>query len=203
MSGLTLLHLGNQLLVEEALGAGMQGAVDGDDVALAEHLLERVDAAAANLPLRRGRERLVVEVEHLLEVKGLEAAQDALADAADGDGADHLVLQVVLALGDGGDVPAAGLDLLVRGHKVAHQHEDRHDDVLGHRDDVRARHLRHRDAAVGRVGRVQVDVVRPDPGRDGQLELLGLLQPLGREIAGVEAGSALALCRINKQRGCQ
>lgn len=165
----------------------MQRAVDGDDVALGEHVLERVDAAAADLALLLRAERLVVVVEQLLAVEGLEAAQDALADAADADGAHHLALEVVLVPGDLGHVPAAGLDHLVRGHKVAHQHQDRHDDVLGHRHHVGPRHLGHRDAAVGLVGRVEVDVVGPDAGRDGELELLGPGEALGRQVAGVEA----------------
>jgi hypothetical protein len=165
----------------------VQRAVDGDDVALGEHLLEVVDAAAADLLLLLGRQGLVVVVQQLLAVEGLEAAQHALADAAHGHGADHLVLEVVLVLGGGGNVPLAGLDLLVGGHEVADEHEDGHDDVLGHRHDVGARHLGDRDAAVGLVGRVQVDMVRADAGRDGELELLGLGQALGRQVAGVEA----------------
>ena len=184
---LTLLHLRDQVLVEQAAGLLVQGAVDGDDVALGEHLLEVLDAAAADLLLDLGLEGLVVEVEQLLAVEGLEAAQDALADAADGHRAHHLVLQVVLVLRHGRHVPLARLDLLVRRHEVAHQRQDRHHHVLRHRHHVRARHLGHRHAAVGLVRRVQVDMVRPDPGGDGELQVLGLGETLGSEVAGVEA----------------
>lgn len=97
----------------------MQGAVDGDDIALGQHLLKAVDAAGADLLLDLGLEGLVVVVEQLLAVEGLEAAQDTLADAADSDGADDLVLEVVLVLSGGGDLPLAGLDHLVRRHEVA------------------------------------------------------------------------------------
>ena len=165
----------------------MQRAVNGNNITLSQHLLEAVHTPAADLLLDLGLQRLVVEVQKLLAVEGLETAQDTLANAAHGDGADDLVLQVVLVLGGGGDVPLAGLDLLVRGHKVAHQVEDRHHDVLGHGDDVGAGHFGDGDAAVGLVGGVQVDVVGADAGGDGQLEVLGLGQALGGQVAGVEA----------------
>lgn len=166
----------------------MQGAVDGDNVTLRQQLLEGIDAAAANLLFLLGRQRLVVVVEQLLAVKRLEAAEHTLADAADGDGADNLVLQVVLLLGDGGHVPVAALDLLVGGHKVADEDENGHDDVLGDGDDVAAGDLGDGDAAVGLVGRVEVDVVGADAGRDGNLEVLGLGETLSGQVARVEAG---------------
>lgn len=165
----------------------MQGAVDGDDVALGEHLLEILDAAAANLLLLLGRQGLVVVVQQLLAVEGLEAAQDTLADAADGDGADDLALEVELVLGGGGDVPVAGLDLLVGGDEVADEDEDGHDDVLGDGDDVGAGDLGDGDAAVGLVGGIEVDVVGADTSGDGDLEVLGLGEALSGQVAGVEA----------------
>ena len=183
----TLLHLGDELLVEHATGLLVQRAVDGDDVALGEHVLEIVDAAAANLLLLLVGQGLVVVVEQLGAVEGLEAAQDALANAADGDGADDLALEVVLLLGGGGHVPVAALHHLVGGHEVADQHQDGHDHVLGHRHHVGARHLSHRDAAVGLVSCVEVHVVRPDTRRHRQLEVLGLGEALGRQVARVEA----------------
>lgn len=166
----------------------MQRAVDGNHVALREHLLEGIHAAAANLGLLLGAQRLVVVVQQLLAVKRLEPAQHALADAADRHGAHHLALEVELVLGGLGHVPPPGLDHLVRGDEVADEHEDRHDDVLGDRDDVGARHFGDGDAAVGLVGRVEVDVVRADPGRDGELELLGAREALRVEVARVEGG---------------
>lgn len=188
------LHLGDELLVEEALCLLVQRAVDGDDVALGEHLLEAVDAAAANLGLLLGAQRLVVKVQQLLAVKGLEAAQHTLADAADGDGADNLALEIVLLLGHGGDVPVALGDLLVGGDKVAQQHQDGHDDVLGDGDDVGAGDLGDGDAAVGLVGGGQVDVVGADAGGDGDLEVLGLGETLRGQVAGVEA---VEICQMS------
>lgn len=182
-----LLHLGDEVRVEETLGLLVEGAIDGDNVTLGEELLEGVDAAAANLGLLLGAQGLVVVVEELLAVEGLEAAEDALADAADGDGADDLALEVVLLLGGAGDIPLATLNLLVGGDEVADEDQDGHQDVLGDGHDVGAGDLGDGDAAVGLVGGVEVDVVGADAGGDGNLELLGLGEALGGQVAGVEA----------------
>lgn len=194
------LHLGDEVLVEQTAGLLVQGAVDSDDVALGEHLLEGVNAAAADLLLDLRGQRLVVVVEELLAVEGLQAAQDALANAADGDGADDLALEVELVLGDSRDVPLAVADLVVCGDEVADQEEDGHDDVLGDGDDVGAGDFGNGDTAVGLVGGVQVDVVRADTSGDGELELLGLGQALSGQVTGVEAGRAVRSgCRIIRE----
>lgn len=170
----------------------MERAVDGDDIALGKHLLEALDATAANLLLLLRGERLVVEVEQLLAVEGLETAEHTLTDAANSDGTDDLVLEIVLVLGDGGDVPLASGDLLVGGDEIADEGEDGHDDVLGDGDDVGAGDLSDGDAAIGLVCGVEVDVVGTDTGSDGELELLRLCETLGGQVAGVEAVSMLA-----------
>lgn len=166
-SGLTLLHLADELLVEETLGLLVQRAVDGDNVALGKHFLEVLNAAAANLLLLLRGQGLVVVVEELLAVERLEAAEDTLTNAADGNGTDNLVLKVVLLLGDSSDVPFAALDLLVGGNKVADKDKDSHDDVLSDGDDIAAGDLGNGDAAIGGVGSVEVDVVRADTSSDG------------------------------------
>ena len=194
-SPLTLLHLGDQLLVKQAPCLLVQRAVDGDDIALRQHLLEVLDASAANLLLLLGRQGLVVEVQQLLAVEGRETAQHALADAAHGDGADDLVLQVVLVLGHGRDVPVAGGDLLVGRHEVADQHQDGHDDVLGHGHDVGARDLGDGDAAIGLVGGVEVDVVGADARGDGELEVLCLGEALCGQVARVESAVPIRSAR--------
>lgn len=185
--GLTLLHLGDEVLVEQAAGLLVQRAVDGDDVALGEHLLEVLDSPAANLLLLLRAQGLVVEVQQLLAVEGLEPPQDALADASDGDGADDLVLQVVLVLGDLGDVPVSAGDLLVGGHEVADEGEDGHDDVFGDGDDVGAGDFGDGDAAVGLVGGIEVDVVGADACGNGELEVLCFGEALSGQVARVEA----------------
>lgn len=165
----------------------MQRAVDGDDVALRQHLLQRVHTSAANLLLDLRLQWLVIKVQEFFAVESLQSSQHTLADPADGDGTDDLVLEIVLVLGRAGHIPLAGLDLLVGGDEVADEDEDGHDDMLGDGDDVGAGHLGDGDAAVGGVGGIQVNVVRPDTGGDGKLEFLGLCETLGGKVTGVEA----------------
>jgi hypothetical protein len=170
----TGLHLRDEVLVEETAGLLVQGAVNSDNVTLGEHLLEVLNATATDLLLGLGREGLVVVVEELLAVEGLEAAEDTLTDTANGDGTDDLALEVELVLSDSGDVPVTILDLLVGRNEVADQEEDGHDDVLSDGDDVRAGDLSNGDTAVGGVGGVQVNVVGTNTGSDSELKLLGL-----------------------------
>jgi hypothetical protein len=166
----------------------VQGSVDGNDITLGEHLLEAVDTTATNLGLLLGRQRLVIVVEELLAVECLQTAEDTLSDTANGNGTDDLVLEIVLVLGDGSDVPVTGHDLLVGGDKVADEDEDGHDDVLSNRDNVGTSDLGNSDTAVGLVGSVQVDVVRTDTSSDGNLEVLCLGQTLLGQVTRVEGG---------------
>ena len=166
----------------------MQGSVDGDDITLGEHLLEVLDATAANLGLLLGRQGLVVVVEELLAVECLQTAEDTLSDTTNGDGTDDLVLKIVLVLGDGGNVPVTSGNLLVGRDKVADEDEHGHDDVLGNRDDVGTSDLGNSDTAVGLVGSVQVNVVRTNTGSDGNLEVLCLGQTLLGQVTGMEWG---------------
>jgi hypothetical protein len=183
----TLLHLGDEFLVEQTAGLLVERAVDGDNIALCEHLLEAIDATAANLLLDLRAQGLVVEVEELLAVKGLETAEDTLTDAANSDGTDNLVLKIVLVLGNLGDVPVTTGNLLVGGDKVADEEEDGHDDVLSDRDNVGTSDLSDGDTAVGLVGGIEIDVIGSDTSSDGKLQVLGLSKALCCEITGVEA----------------
>ena len=99
----------------------MQGAVDGDNITLSEHILKVLDTTAANLLLDVRPQRLIVVVEELLAVERLETAKDTLTDTADGDSANDLVLKVKLVLGDGGNVPLTVGNLLVSRDEVADQ----------------------------------------------------------------------------------
>lgn len=182
-----LLHLGDELLVEQTAGLLVQRAVDGDNITLGEHLLEVVDTAAADLLLNLRGKGLVVVVEELLAVEGLETAEDTLTDTANGNGTDDLALEVELVLSDSSNVPLAAADLLVGGNEVADQGQDGHDNVLSDGDDIAAGDLGNGDTAIGLVGSVQVDVVGTDTSSDGDLEVLGLSQTLSSEVTGVEA----------------
>lgn len=145
----------------------MQRAVNGNNIALRHQLGKVRDPPAANLLLLIRRKGLVVVVQQLLAVERLQPPQDPLADPANTNGTNDLALEVILVLSHRRDVPVTALDLLVRGHKVADEEQDRHDDVLGDRDDVGASDLGDGDTAVGLVGGVEIDVVGADAGRDG------------------------------------
>ena len=164
----------------------MERAVDGDNIALCEHLLKVLDATAANLLLDLRAQGLVVEVEELLAVEGLETAKDTLTNTANSDGTDNLVLEVVLVLSDLSDVPVTTGDLLVGRDEVADEGEDGHDDVLSDGDDVGTSDLSDGDTAVGLVGSIEIDVVGTDTSSDGELEVLGLSKALCCEVTGVE-----------------
>lgn len=114
----------------------MQRAVDGDNIALGQHLFQIFDASASNLLLQLGFQWLVIEVEKFLAIESLQPSQDALSNAADGDCPNHLVLKIVLPFCDGRDIPISTCDLLVGGDEVADQHEDGHDNMFCDGDDV-------------------------------------------------------------------
>jgi len=184
----TLLHLGDQLLVEETASLLVEWAVDGDNIALSQHLLQAVNTSAANLLLLLGAEWLVVEVEELLAVEWLESSENTLTNTTNGNGTDDLALKIVLTLGDGGNVPVTSLDLLVGGDEVADEDEDGHDDVLSNRDDVGASNLSDGETAVGLVGSIEIDVVRSNTSSNAKLEVLGLSKTLSSEVTWVEWG---------------
>ena len=165
----------------------MQRTIDGNDIALAQHLLQGIATTAANLLLDLRLQGLVIEIQQFLAIERLQPSQHSLADSAHSNGSNNLVLEIVFVLGHTSDVPFAGLDLLVRGDEVAHEDEDGHDDVLGDGDDVGAGDLGHGDATVGLVGGIEVDVVGADTGGDGELELLGFGETFGVEVARVES----------------
>lgn len=183
---LTLLHLADEFLVEQAPGLLVERAVDGNNVRLRKQLLKSVNTTAANFLLGLGGQRLVVVVQKLLAVEWLETAQNTLTDTADSNSTDNLVLQVELVLGGSGNIPLTTLDLLVGGDEVAHQGQDGHDDVLSDGDDVGTSDLSNGNTAIGLVGSVQVNMVGTNTGRDSELEVLGLGETLGSQVSGVE-----------------
>lgn len=193
---LTLLHLGDQLLVEHATGLLVQWAVDGDDIALSKHVLEVLNSSAANLLLLLGGKWLVVEVEELLAVEWLQSAEDTLADTANSDGTDDLAFEVVLVLGNLSDVPVTAGDLLVSWDEVSDKDEHGHDDVLGDGDDVGASDLSNGDTAIGLVGGVQVDMVGTNTGGHGELEVLRLGETLSGQVTWVESEGMSMLIRL-------
>jgi len=197
-----LLHLGDELLVEETARLLVERAVDGDNIALGQHLLEVLHTSAANLLLLLGRQRLVVKVEELLAVKRLETAEHTLSDAADSNRTDHLVLEIVLVLGHLSHVPLALDNLLVGGDKVADKGENGHDDVLSDGNDVGTSHLGDGDATVGLVGSVEIDMVRSNTSGNGELEVLRLGETLCGQVTGVESVNRVVLADARSDRVC-
>lgn len=180
----------------------MQRAVDGDNITLSEHLLKAVNATAANLLLDLGAQGLVVVVEQLLAVEGLQAAEHTLTDTANSDSTDNLALQVVLILGDSSDIPVTVADLVVSGDEVADQEEDGHDDVLSDGDNVGTGDLGHGNTTVGLVGGIEINVVGANTGSHSKLQLLGLGQTLSGEVSRVEAIQVLAdIAQLQRLRG--
>ena len=114
------------------------------------------------------------------DVERCQPAQHGLADAAGGDHTDVHALEVIGVLDAVGDIPASVGDPFVGGDKIAHQRQDLHDGVLGHTDAVAVGDLGDGDPAGNR--RVEIDVVRTDPGSEGQLQIGSFGDPLGGQI---------------------
>ena len=114
----------------------MQRAVDGNDIALCQHLFQILHTSASNLFLKLGLKGLVVEIEELLAVECLQSSQNTLSNSSHGDGTNHFVLEIVLAFGDGCNIPISTCDLFVGWDEVADEDEDGHDDVFGNGYDV-------------------------------------------------------------------
>ena len=84
----------------------MQRAVDRDDVADRDHVLDAVVPGDAQLLLDRCGQPVAVEIMEM-HVERLQAAQHGAADPPGGDGADVHALDIVGARDAIGDVPAA------------------------------------------------------------------------------------------------
>lgn len=94
-----------------------------------------------------------------LAAKRLESSQNALADTTDTNCTNDLVLEIILLLGDGCNIPVTSLHLLVSGDKVSNQYQDGHNNVLSDGDDITASDFGDRNTAISLVGKVKVDVV--------------------------------------------
>ena len=112
--------------------------------------------------------------------KGLSRRSTREADPAGRDGADMHSLNVIGTRGAVRDVPTALHHPLVGWDVIADEAEDHHDDVLGDADRIAIRDLRHRYAVVYRG--LQVDVVGTNACGQREFQLLGLGDPLRRQI---------------------
>jgi len=69
-------------------------------------------------------------------------------------------------------------------HKVSDEEENRHDNVLCDGDNVRTRDLENLDASLD--AGIEVNVVRADAGGNADLQVLGLRDEVGGEVARVK-----------------
>ena len=117
--------------VDEPTGTFVEGAVDGDDIALRDEFLKALDAASVdglgggwyNARQMRSqreervseltlRERSVVVVEELFAVEGKQTLKDTVTNTPSTDGTNDLALQVKGVAGDIRDLPFTTLDHL-------------------------------------------------------------------------------------------
>ena len=97
----------------------MQRAIDGDHIALAQHLLQTLHPPTPDFLLLLGAQGLVIEVQELFAVERLESPQHTLANPPDSYRPHDFALEVIFILCRGSNVPLAGLDLLMRRHEIA------------------------------------------------------------------------------------
>jgi hypothetical protein len=162
-------------------------AVDSDNITLGEHVLELLNTATSNLSLDGRGKGLVVVVEELLAVESLETTENTLSDTSNSDGSNNLALKVVRVLGNSGNVPVTGHNLLVSGNEVTDEGENSEDNMLSNGDNVGSGDLGDGDSSVGLVGRVQVDMVGSDTSSDGELQVFGTGKALSGKVSGMEA----------------
>src|SRR5215211_2526203 len=172
------LHAEERLPVEETLRLGRERSGDHDDVALGDHLVQgRV--ADAQREFFYGTETRAFVVEHP-HVEGFQAGGDELSDLTGTVDANDLPLEVMRVRGDLAYAPAAFDDVFVGWQEIPDEHQYLHGGVLGDADGVGTGDLRDRNAPLG--GLSQVHMVRPDPGREDELEVRCLTEHLAGDI---------------------
>jgi hypothetical protein len=92
----------------------MERSIDGQNVELAQKLLQVLHTAGLDGLGGVLGQWLVVVVQQLLAVERHQALEDAVANAAGAEGTDDLAFQVEGVAGDLGHVPSAANNLLVR-----------------------------------------------------------------------------------------
>ena len=171
-----VLHLRERLRVQPALGLRRLRQVDREEVRRRVDLLGARGLLHAERAVAVGADVRVVR-EHL-HPEALRALGDELADPAEPQDAERLVHE--LDAGVLRAVPAPGDERRMGLRDVPGQREQQRHRVLGRGDDVRLRGVGDDDAALGRLG--NVDVVDPDAGTADRLELLGVRERLGVEL---------------------
>jgi hypothetical protein len=172
-------HGRDQLVVEQALGSGVERRVDRHHVAVRHHRRSALVERDAKLTLGLFWQPVQVGVAQL-HIEWLEPPEHRQADPPGRHRPDRHAFQVVGPLHAVGNVPAALDHPLVGGKVVPDQREDHHHHVLGHADAVGVSDLR--DGQASFAGRLQVVMVRPDPGGNNEPEVFRLSNPLPGQV---------------------
>lgn len=172
-----------RIRVDHMLGFRVKRAVECYDVADFGEALQVGMIGEVQLLLDRFREAVAIHVVQP-DAEWFQETEDTQADPAGGDSADLHRLEVIGARDRISDVPAALQNDLMRGDEVAHQRQDRHDDMFGHDIAVAISDFGDRDVVLDRG--LQVGVVGADSRRHDHLELFRFCGPLGSHVSGPE-----------------
>ncbi len=184
-----VLHLGELLVADEAERLGVLRQVHGDEVGFAVDLVGVVGALEAELvELLCRHERVVGEHVHA-ETAGV--LGDEEADAPQAEDAERLAAQLHAALAPLALLPAAVLEVGVRLRDVAGGGHDEGHRVLGGGEHVALRRVHDDDAALGRLG--DVDVVDADAGAAHHLEVRAGPDDVRRHLRGGADDEAVVL----------
>ena len=171
-----VLHGREGVRVEPVLGLGGDRQVHGEEVGAGVDVLGGLRALDAELA-----EALLGDVgveRHDAHAEAERPLRHQLADAAEAEHAERLLVQLDTA--ELRALPRAAGERAVRLRHLARQREQQRERVLGRRDHVRLRRVRHDHAALR--GRVHVHVVHPHPGAPDRLEPLGSVEQVGVEL---------------------
>lgn len=190
------LHARQRLLVDDVVGALHQGAVEADEVGLAQHLVQlRVGAVLAELVVLEG-----VEAEDAAAEAGAHDAREAHADAAGADDADGLAGEGLAQEPVEAEVALA--HAVVRPVRVPVQRLQQGDGELGHGLGRVRRHVGDEEPEALR--RVQVHVVEARAPQEHRLHalLLQALEDLGvGRVVDEDADGARALGERHRLSG--
>ena len=101
----TLLEVLQKVSVDEVTSTLMKWSVDSDHVALRNEFLEVLYPTSVHSLLCVRLERVVVVVQELFAVEGLETLENAVTNAAGTNGTNDLTLQIESIASDIGDLP--------------------------------------------------------------------------------------------------
>jgi len=175
----TSLHLVDHVVIKQMLSLRVERAVDGDNVAVRNHVFHSGVIGQVELGLNVSRETMSVIVVKL-NIEGIKSAENGKTDTTRRNGTDVHAFKIVGTRDTVSDVPSTRHNLLVGGNVIADKGEDHHDDVFSNADGVAESDLS--DCNVAGASSFQVDVIRADTGGETHLKVRGLSNALCRDI---------------------